>query len=381
MSARSSLREFMRQESSSGLLLITGAALGLLLANLPTRDLYNDVLEASFTIDSGFFYLSLTTAKVINYLLMSLFFLVVGMEIKRELISGHLSTKKSAIAPFIAAVGGMAIPAVLYLAIAGEGAGHGWAIPVATDIALAVGVIALLGDRISFAMKTFLLALAVIDDIGAIAIIAFFYTDDLSLSWLGGGAAIYLALLLSYRAGRSSKYITVLCAITLWYCFYRAGIHPTLAGVLIGLALPQSEELEARLHPWSSFLVVPIFALANTGVEISSTSLKAAVGSSIALAIFTALVVGKPLGIVAFTSLFSRLKVAEIPSRNGKLDLLATGSAAGIGFTVSIFIAKLAFKEESLQDIAIVAVIAASIVSGLLSFIFARGRWNSPVRS
>ncbi len=381
MSARSSLREFMRQESSSGLLLITGAALGLLLANLPTRDLYNDVLEASFTIDSGFFYLSLTTAKVINYLLMSLFFLVVGMEIKRELISGHLSTKKSAIAPFIAAVGGMAIPAVLYLAIAGEGAGHGWAIPVATDIALAVGVIALLGDRISFAMKTFLLALAVIDDIGAIAIIAFFYTDDLSLSWLGGGAAVYLALLLSFRTGRSSKYITVLCTITLWYCFYRAGIHPTLAGVLIGLALPQSEELEARLHPWSSFLVVPIFALANTGVEISSTSLKAAVGSSIALAIFTALVVGKPLGIVAFTSLFSRLKVAEIPSRNGKLDLLATGSAAGIGFTVSIFIAKLAFKEESLQDIAIVAVIAASIVSGLLSFIFARGRWNSPVRS
>ncbi len=381
MSARSSLREFMRQESSSGLLLITGAALGLLLANLPTRDLYNDVLEASFTIDSGFFYLSLTTAKVINYLLMSLFFLVVGMEIKRELISGHLSTKKSAIAPFIAAVGGMAIPAVLYLALAGEGAGHGWAIPVATDIALAVGVIALLGDRISFAMKTFLLALAVIDDIGAIAIIAFFYTDDLSLSWLGGGAAVYLALLLLFRTGISSKYITVLCAITLWYCFYRAGIHPTLAGVLIGLALPQSEELEARLHPWSSFLVVPIFALANTGVEISSTSLKAAVGSSIALAIFTALVVGKPLGIVAFTSLFSRLKVAEIPSRNGKLDLLATGSAAGIGFTVSIFIAKLAFKEESLQDIAIVAVIAASIVSGLLSFIFARGRWNSPVRS
>ncbi len=381
MSARSSLREFMRQESSSGLLLITGAALGLLLANLPTRDLYNDVLEASFTIDSGFFYLSLTTAKVINYLLMSLFFLVVGMEIKRELISGHLSTKKSAIAPFIAAVGGMAIPAVLYLAIAGEGAGHGWAIPVATDIALAVGVIALLGDRISFAMKTFLLALAVIDDIGAIAIIAFFYTDDLSLSWLGGGAAVYLALLLLFRTGISSKYITVLCAITLWYCFYRSGIHPTLSGVLIGLALPQSEELEARLHPWSSFLVVPIFALANTGVEISSTSLKAAVGSSIALAIFTALVVGKPLGIVAFTSLFSRLKVAEIPSRNGKLDLLATGSAAGIGFTVSIFIAKLAFKEESLQDIAIVAVIAASIVSGLLSFIFARGRWNSPVRS
>lgn len=381
MSARSSLREFMRQESSSGLLLITGAALGLLLANLPTRDLYNDVLEASFTVDSGFFYLSLTTAKVINYLLMSLFFLVVGMEIKRELTSGHLSTKKSAIAPFIAAVGGMAIPAVLYLALAGEGAGHGWAIPVATDIALAVGVIALLGDRISFAMKTFLLALAVIDDIGAIAIIAFFYTDDLSLSWLGGGAAVYLALLLSFRTGRSSKYITVICAITLWYCFYRAGIHPTLAGVLIGLALPQSEELEARLHPWSSFLVVPIFALANTGVEISSSSLKASVGSSIALAIFIALVVGKPLGIAAFTTFFSRAKVAEIPSRNGKLDLLATGSAAGIGFTVSIFIAKLAFDEKSLQDIAIVAVIAASIVSGLLSFIFARGRWNSPVRS
>jgi NhaA family Na+:H+ antiporter len=376
MSARSSLREFIRQESSSGLLLIAGAALGLVLANLPTRNLYNNILDAGFTVGGGFFYLSLTTAKVINYLLMSIFFLVVGMEIKRELISGHLSSKKSAIAPFIAAVGGMAIPALLYLAIAGEGAGHGWAIPVATDIALAVGVIALLGDRISFAMKTFLLALAVIDDIGAIAIIAFFYTDDLSLSWLLGGAVVYLAIILLFRAGVSNKFTTVLLALALWYCFYRAGIHPTLAGVLIGLALPQSEELEARLHPWSSFLVVPIFALANTGVEISSTSLSAAVGSSIALAIFIALVVGKPLGIVLFTTFFSRLKVAQIPARNGKLDLLATGSAAGIGFTVSIFIAKLAFKDESLQDISIVAVIAASIVSGLFSFIFARASWK-----
>ena len=380
MTPKSTLRKFLQQESSSGILLILGAALGLILANAPTADIYNRILGADFTVDQGFFYISLTTAKVINYLLMSLFFFVVGMEIKRELLSGHLSSIKKAAAPFLAALGGMAVPALIYLAIAGKEGSNGWAIPVATDIALAVGVLALLGSRVSFAMKTFLLALAVIDDIGAIAIIAFFYADDLALNWLLVGALTCAYIVVSYVKGFSNRFVTGFLALLLWYSFYRAGIHPTLAGVLLGLALPQSEKLENSLHPWSSFLVIPIFALANTGVEISTKSINDALNSSIALAIVVALVVGKPLGIFIFTKVFSRLKLSESPEQNGKLDLVATGSAAGIGFTVSIFIAKLAFKEESLQDLAIVAVIFASVVSAFLSFILFKSPLNRRIR-
>ena len=380
MSPKSTLQKFLKEESSSGILLIAGAALGLILANAPSANFYNSTLTKSFTVEFSHFYLSLTVLQFINYFLMSLFFFVVGMEIKREVISGHLSSMKKAAAPFVAAIGGMALPAVIYLAIAGKEAGHGWAIPVATDIALAVGVLALMGSRVSFAMKTFLLALAVIDDIGAIAIIALFYADDLAVSWLATGLITFLFTLLSYMKGFSNRYLTALLALLLWYSFYRAGIHPTLAGVLLGFALPQSEALEGRLHPWSSFLVVPIFAIANTGVEISVDSMKNATTSSIAIAIFVALVIGKPLGIFAFTKIFTKLKVAEIPEQNGKLDLVATGSAAGIGFTVSIFIAKLAFKEQFLQDLAIVAVIFASIVSALLSFALFKGPFNKSIK-
>jgi NhaA family Na+:H+ antiporter len=380
MTNRSPIRKFLQQESSSGIVLLIGALFGLLLANLPTRDIYDRVLSAGFTIDQGLFYLSLTTTKIINYLLMSLFFFVVGMEIKREVVSGHLSSVKKATAPFVAALGGMALPAIIYLAIASKEGSHGWAIPVATDIALAVGVLSLMGSRVSFAMKTFLLALAVIDDIGAIAIIAFFYTDDLALNWLVTGLLTFVYILLSYIKNFSNRVITVVLALLLWYSFYRAGIHPTLAGVLLGFALPQSEALEERLHPWSSFLVVPIFALANTGVVVSIDSIKSAATSSIAIAIFVALVIGKPLGIFLFTKIFTKLKIAESPEQNGKLDLVATGSAAGIGFTVSIFIAKLAFKEQSLQDLAIVAVIFASLVSALLSFALFKGPFNKSAR-
>jgi NhaA family Na+:H+ antiporter len=381
MTSRSPIRKFLQQESSSGIVLLVGALLGLLLANLPTREIYTRILSAGFTIDQDFFYLSLTTTKIINYLFMSLFFFVVGMEIKREVMSGHLSSMKKAAAPFVAALGGMALPALLYLAIAGKDASHGWAIPVATDIALAVGVLALMGSRVSFAMKTFLLALAVIDDIGAIAIIALFYGDDLAIKWLATGLITFLYIGLSYKKGFNNRYITALLGLLLWYSFYRAGIHPTLAGVLLGFALPQSEALEEKLHPWSSFLVVPIFAIANTGVQISIDSIKEAATSSIAIAIFVALVIGKPLGIFTFTKIFTKLKVAESPEQNGKLDLVATGSAAGIGFTVSIFIAKLAFKEQSLQDLAIVAVIFASVVSALLSFAIFKGPFNKSARA
>ena len=360
------LREFLARESASGILLIAAAALGMVIANSPARSAYRSILDSGFTIDTQYFYLSLSVLKIINYILMSLFFFIVGTEIKRELFQGHLSTVKKAAAPFFAALGGMAIPALIYLAVAGDNP-SGWAIPVATDIALAVGVVTLAGSRISLALKSFLLALAVIDDIGAIVIIAIFYSAGVGVTWIIF-AAITLTLIYLFRKfGYTSRLITTFAAIVIWYCLYRGGIHPTLAGVALGLALPVSEKLEAKLHPLTSFIIVPLFAFANTGITISTDSLSTAINSTLALGIFLGLVLGKPLGILLISSLTSFLGIAELPPRRGRTSLIATGSAAGIGFTVAIFIAMLAFPDAERQGIAIVAIIAASIVSAVLS--------------
>jgi NhaA family Na+:H+ antiporter len=378
MKPRFTLRDFLKQEGSSGFLLMSAATLGLVLANSPIADQYKNILSAGFKIDSSYFYLSLTTAKVINYFLMSIFFLVVGMEIKRELLSGHLSSLKKAAAPFAAAIGGMFVPAIIFISIvSGEGR-SGWAIPVATDIALAIGVLTLMGSRVNFAMKAFLLALAVIDDIGAIAIIAVFYSKNLGIAWLLSGVGIFILIYLVLKMGYNSKMLTIALALVLWYCFYRAGIHPTLAGVLLGFALPESIELEHKLHPWSSYLIIPLFALANTGVVISNTAISNALKSEVALGIFMGMVIGKPLGIYLFTKVAEKVGIAEAPIQNGKFSMLATGNAAGIGFTVAIFISELAFTDPNLQAIAIITVIAASITSGLLSIFFHR---LSPISS
>lgn len=367
MSPINSLKNFLKQEGSSGIVLIIAALGGMIVANSPLKDIYNRALSADFTIDISFFYLSLTTAKIINYLLMSLFFLVVGMEIKRELISGHLSGLKKATAPFAAALGGMLIPALIYLIIVNEEGKIGWAIPVATDIALAIGVLTLMGDRVSLAMKAFLLALAVIDDIGAIAIIAIFYSKNVDIKWVILGLLMSGIIYFLFKSGIKSKLFFALSAFLLWYSFYRAGVHPTLAGVLLGFVMPTSESLEDRLHPWSSYLVVPLFAFANTGVEISKSAIADALNSTIALGIFLGMVIGKPLGIYLFTMIAVIFKLAEKPEAHSNLSMIATGSAAGIGFTVAIFIAELAFTDAKLQALAIIAVIFSSLLSGLIS--------------
>lgn len=366
------LRDFLRQEGASGFVLIAAAILGMALANSPLSTFYKDLLATGFKIDNSYFYLSLTVAKTINYLLMSVFFLLVGMEIKRELLSGHLSSIKKAAAPFAAALGGMLIPALIYLAIVKGEAARGWAIPMATDIALAVGVLSIMGNRIPFAMKAFLLALAVIDDIGAIIIIALFYTDGVSLTWIFGGLLTFGFIFLFMKFGYRSKIVITISIALLWYCFYRSGIHPTIAGVLLGFALPESEHLEERIHPWSSFVIVPIFALANTGIEISKSAISAALSSTIALGVFLGMVIGKPIGILLFTKIASVANIAETPKTNSKYALPATGSAAGIGFTVAIFIAELAFTNQSMQQVAVMAIIFASVVSALISITLSR---------
>ena len=384
------LRDFLHRESSSGVILLTAATLGLATANSPASQLYFDFLEFDFNLTAGVFILKLTTLKVINYILMTIFFFVVGLEIKRELTSGHLSRFRDAIMPFIAAIGGMALPALIYLAIAGSEAPHGWAIPVATDIALAVGALALLGNLVLPSLRTFLLGLAVIDDIGAILIIAFIYSSGVAISWLFAAVATVVVIVLVKRFGVRNTYIYVLFGIALWYTFYRTGIHPTLAGVVLGLLTPNTpkevdshldvedgtlsviEWLEAKLHPWSTYVVVPIFAFANTGVILTSEALKNASTSVIAWGIFAGLVIGKPVGILLAMVSAKKLNIGDYPSGARNSDVLATGSAAGIGFTVAIFISSLAFTDAAQRDIAIIAVITASIVSGLLSWILFR---------
>ncbi|MFZ9211809.1 MAG: Na+/H+ antiporter NhaA [Candidatus Nanopelagicaceae bacterium] len=381
------LRDFLHRESSSGTLILIASALGLLAANSGLADSYFSFLDLKFQIGPESLALDFTILKSINYLLMTLFFFVVGLEIKRELTSGHLASFKAAAAPLFAAIGGMSLPAIIYLAIAGGVEPNGWAVPVATDIALAVGLLALVGSSAIASLRSFLLALAVIDDIGAILIIALVYSTGVNLSWGLAGLLTIFAILGFRKLGSQSALVYLPLALSLWYCAYRFGIHPTIAGVILGLLTPNIartksnladsedgsvsviEYLEHKFHPISSYVIVPIFAFANTGVEISSQSINSALNSVIAWGIFLGLVIGKPLGVLLATMAARKIKIAEYPQGARNLDLIATGSAAGIGFTVAIFIARLAFDSPEIVNLAIFSVIVGSVVSALISLL------------
>ena len=379
------LRDFLNRESTSGLLILVASAVGLITANSPLSDNYFSTLDFKLSLGADWYLIELSILKVINYLLMSIFFFVVGLEIKRELTSGHLASFKKALLPFIAALGGMAVPALIYLAIAGGVAPGGWGVPVATDIALAVGLLTMIGPSVAASLRSFLLALAVIDDIGAILIIAFVYSTGIKFSWFAAATLCIAMIAMLKKAGVESTLIYSLFAFTLWFCLYKTGVHPTLAGVILGLMTPNIvrkrtkvediddgsvsviEWLEHKFHPISTFFVVPVFAFANTGVVITAESIKGASQSLIAWGIFFGLVIGKPLGVLIASIAARRSKLAEFPEGATNSSILATGSAAGIGFTVAIFIANLAFDDAQTQDIAVLAVIAASVISALLA--------------
>ena len=381
------LRDFLQRESISGVLILLASAAGLLIANSPLSDEYFEVLAYHFSIGSGALSIDLSILKVINYVLMTIFFFVVGLEIKREITSGHLASKKAAMLPLLAAIGGMVVPAIIYLLIAGREEASGWGVPVATDIALAVGLLTMVGTSATTALRSFLLALAVIDDIGAILIIAFVYSSGLKAVWIPIAALSVLAIVVAKRWSITFMPAYIFVGILLWFSLYKLGVHPTLAGVILGMLTPNIahknsgledledgsvsviEWLEHKCHPYSTFLIVPVFAFANTGVVINQSSLSAAIASVVAWGIFFGLVLGKPIGILIASILAKRAKIAVLPTGATGKDILATGSAAGIGFTVAIFIAKLAFDDVALQELAVMAVIAASVVSAVLSLL------------
>jgi NhaA family Na+:H+ antiporter len=311
----------------------------------------------------------------VNDALMAVFFFVVGLEIKRELVCGELRGRRAATLPALAALGGVALPAVIYLALtAGSPEARGWAIPAATDIAFAVGVLALLRSRVSPGMKLLLLTIAIVDDIAAIGIIALFYASDLSAAWLAAALLGLAGVMAMRRAGVARIAPYAVLGVGIWLAVHESGVHATIAGVALGLLTPAGEvggrnvlvALEGRLHALSAFAIVPLFALANAGVNLGGGVLSDALHSRVAWAIAIALVVGKLLGIAGATFAALRLGVATLPADMRRTQVWGVAAVGGIGFTVSLFIAQLAFADPATVELAKVGIFAGSIASGIL---------------
>jgi NhaA family Na+:H+ antiporter len=365
--------DFVSAEVLGGVLLLGATVLALVWANFAGTS-YATFWAHEVTIGSGRFAITEDLTHWINDGFMVVFFFVVGIEIKREFVGGELSDPRAAALPVIAAVGGMAVPALLYWVINAGGSGaHAWGIPMATDIAFAVVVIAALGERVPAQLKVFLLTLAIVDDIGAIVVIALFYGHGIELPWLAGavGAVAIMLLMRRLRFGHPLWYLAP--AALLWVCTLESGVHATIAGVVLGLLVPVQPSgghdvgapLERLLHPWSSFVVVPLFALANAGVDLSVHEIKAAFTSTIGWGIVVGLVLGKPIGIALAAAITLKLRVGVLPSGVKLRHLMGAGCVAGIGFTVSLFVADLSFEGGVLAQ-AKIAVLAASLVSATI---------------
>jgi Na+:H+ antiporter, NhaA family len=408
------LQTFLRTEEAGGILLLAAATIALIWANSPWRSSYDALWHTQLTIGLGAWSLAEDLQHWVNDALMALFFLVVGLEIKRELTTGELRQPRAAALPAIAALGGMVVPALLYLAINPSGEpGRGWGIPMATDIAFALGVLAIVGRGLPTALKSFLLALAIVDDIGAILVIAIFYSGSISPGPLLTAAGLLALILVLQRLHVRWTAVYVLVGVSVWLATLQSGIHATIAGVALGLATPavafqrpKAVSLEAHriaddtvdnpvppdadahqwlhlagltreavsplarlehlLHPWTSYVVIPVFALANAGVSISRSSLGNALTSGITLGVVAGLVVGKTVGVTVFTWLATRTGITRLPEGVGWGQLVGVAALAGIGFTVSLFITSLAFQTQAIQDAAKVGILIASLLAGLL---------------
>jgi Na+:H+ antiporter, NhaA family len=412
---------FTEIEAAGGIVLLAAALAALVWANSPWAPAYQALWETSLSIDLGLLRIDESLREGVNDGLMAIFFFVIGLEIKRELVAGELRDPRTAALPALAALGGMVAPALIYLAVAGGGeAARGWGIPMATDIAFSLGVVALLGNRVPVGAKLFLLALAIVDDIGVIAVIALFYTGDLSLPWLAAGLVGLVTVAVAAEVGIRSMTVYMGLGVLTWLAFLESGVHATIAGVALGLLTPArpmyddeqyferataileryrddearewSEEriddhaltlagtaresvsplnrLERALHPWTSFVIIPIFALANAGVRLEDVG--GALASPVALGVGAGLLVGKTVGISLFAFLAVRLGLGRLPIFTAWRHLVGIAMLAGIGFTVSLFVAGLAFADPELAERARVGIFAGSTLSGLAGYLWLR---------
>jgi NhaA family Na+:H+ antiporter len=370
----SPLRAFLHAESAGGIVLFVAAAAALTWANSPAADGYAQFWQQEITLGSGSAGVTHDLQHWVNDGLMTLFFFVIGLEIKRELVVGELRDRRAAVLPVLAAAGGVVVPALIFLGVVGGGdAMRGWGIPMATDIAFAVGILALLGRHASTGARLFLLSVAIVDDILAIGVIAIFYSERIDFWWLATGVAGLLVAVGMRRLGVGSPWSYVPVGVLVWFATLESGVHATLAGVALGLLTPARpvrgrdvlDELEHSLHPVTAFLVVPIFALANAGVDLRGGALGDAFGQSLTWAVIAGLVLGKVVGIGGTTFLVRRLRWGTLPADMHHREILGVAALGGIGFTVSLFIADLAFTDAALIGQAKVGILAASAVAAL----------------
>ena len=427
------LRDFVHEQASSGIVLLASAVVALVWANSPWSDTYYDFWHTEIAFEVGAFHISYDLAHWINDGIMVIFFFVVGLEIKRELIVGELSSLRQAALPMIAAVGGMAVPALIYTAFNFNSEGAvGWGIPMATDIAFALGILALVGSRVPLALKAFLVAVAIVDDIGAVLVIALFYTEEISIFSLLTGIGIFGLLVAFNRAGIRHPLPYVITGIFLWFAFLQSGVHATIAGILLASTIPARSDtdageflesgrkilneyrdagylgeevpsqqgrqvalqhmekaiaqawmplqrLEHTLHPWIAFGIVPLFALANAGVTIGS-NFGAHLFDSVSLGIILGLVIGKQVGITFAAWLAVRLGWGSLPKGVTWPQMYAVGWLAGIGFTMSLFISGLAFGKGDLLSVSKIGILTGSIISGSVGYMLVRTFTASPKR-
>ena len=376
------IQRFLKLESAGGILLLFSAAVAMLLANSPLSNQYNDFLNLPVSLQIGSFSINKTLIHWINDGFMAVFFVLVGMEVKKELFEGALSTYQQAIFPAIAAVGGMIVPALVYWSIAKQdpSLANGWAIPMATDIAFALGIMALLSKQVPLPLKIFLLALAIIDDLGAIVVIALFFSHELSVQALifSGISIFTLVLLNRFRVSALCAYMVI--GAILWASVLKSGVHATLAGVIIGFCIPlKGKKGERPLHdfehilaPWSSFVILPLFAFANAGVSFDGIDVSM-ISSPLLLAIACGLIIGKPVGVFGFSYISVKLGLAKLPDGINFKQIFAVAVLCGIGFTMSMFLASLAFDAdagESVNTLSRLGILLGSTISATLGYLF-----------
>ncbi len=379
ISARiSAIQDFLRNEAAAGVALMITSALALIWANSPWRPLYEALLALPVAVTAGGVGIDKPLLLWINDGLMAVFFLVVGLEIKREVLAGELSSRAKAMLPGIAAVGGMAVPALIYAGFTLDDpvALRGWAIPAATDIAFAVGVLALLGPRVPTSLRVFLLALAIMDDLGAIVIIAAFYTHGIAPTALGFAAVTGLGLVWMNLIGVRRPAPYLLLGLVLWVCVLKSGVHATLAGVALAFAIPLRggpreasplHRLEHGLHPWVAFVILPVFALANAGVPLAGVT-PASLAEPIPLGIALGLFVGKQAGVLLSSALVIRLRLSTLPAGASWAQFYGVSVLTGIGFTMSLFIGTLAFPDPQHAVAVRIGVLAGSITAALFGY-------------
>ena len=415
-------QSFIHTEALSGVVLLAATVAALVWANSPWSDSYHRLWDTRLVLDVALFEVSKPLEAWVNDGLMAIFFFVVGLEIKRELLYGELSSPGKAALPAFAAVGGMVMPAIIYLSINGGGdAGEGWAIPMATDIAFALGVLALLGRRCPTELRVFLLGLAVVDDLGVIFVISVAYTDSVELVQFGIAAGIVGALLALSRLGINHASVTAVLGFLLWVAVLKSGVHATVAGVVMAALTPAKpsysqedfaasserlmtdyrqaleqgdvercevilghmeelsqgteaplERLERLVHPWTSYLVLPVFALANAGIEFSGHIISEAASSSLTVGVIVALILGKVVGIAGFSWIATRLGIAELSRDVSWGHVVGVGFLGGIGFTVAIFVTGLAFDQGGLGELSKIGILVASLLSGALGYLVLR---------